>query len=95
MLVAKYQALAFFSDAMSFQIIRNLGGGSLVDALLYALSDAGLMLIALAGAAAFYLVALFVLRRWERPFPARTSIVSAGARARLAFAALAAAAVRA
>jgi hypothetical protein len=66
-LIAKYQALAFFSDAMSFQIIRNLGGGSLVDALLYALSDAGLMLIALAGAVAFYLVALFVLRRWETP----------------------------
>jgi len=62
-LVAKYQALAFFSDAMSFQIIRNLGGGSLVDALLYALSDAGLILIALAGAAAFYLVALLFVRR--------------------------------
>ena len=67
LLVAKYQALAFFSDAMSFQIIRNLGGGSLVDALLYALSDAGLMLIALAGAVALYLGALFVLRRWEAP----------------------------
>jgi hypothetical protein len=67
LLVAKYQALAFFSDAMSFQIIRNLGGGSLVDALLYALSDAGLMLIALAGAVALYLVALFVLRRWDAP----------------------------
>src|SRR5690349_14348694 len=30
-MVAKYQALAFFSDAMSLQIVRNLGGGSLVD----------------------------------------------------------------
>ena len=39
--VAKYQALAYFSDAMSFQIVRNLGGGSLVDALLYSLSEAG------------------------------------------------------
>ena len=45
-LVAKYQALAYFSDAMSFQIVRNLGGGSLVDALKYSLSEAGLMLIA-------------------------------------------------
>jgi hypothetical protein len=62
-LVAKYQALAFFSDAMSFQIIRNLGGGSLVDALLYALSDAALMLIALGGAAAFYLIAFLFVRR--------------------------------
>src|ERR1700709_1007003 len=38
-MVAKYQALAFFSDAMSFQIMRNLGGGSLGDALLYSLSE--------------------------------------------------------
>jgi hypothetical protein len=68
-LVAKYQALAFFSDAMSFQIIRNLGGGSLVDALLYALSDAGLILIALSGAVLFYLAALFVLRRKARNVP--------------------------
>ena len=65
-LVAKYQALAFFSDAMSFQIIRNLGGGSLVDALLYALSDAGLMLIALAGAAALLSGrAVRPARRWR------------------------------
>ncbi|HEV2818272.1 MAG TPA: sulfatase-like hydrolase/transferase [Allosphingosinicella sp.] len=62
-LFAKYQALAFFSDAMSFQIIRNLGGGSLVEALLYVLSDAGLVLIALGGGAAFYLIALLFVRR--------------------------------
>jgi len=61
--LAKYQALAFFSDAMSFQIIRNLGGGSLVDALLYVLSDAGLILIGAGGAAAFYLAALLFARR--------------------------------
>jgi hypothetical protein len=68
-LVAKYQALAFFSDAMSFQIIRNLGGGSLVDALRYVLSDAGLILVALGGAALFYVIALLVLRRAARGVP--------------------------
>ena len=68
-MVAKYQALAFFSDAMSFQIVRNLGGGSLVDALLYSLSEAGLMAIALGGAAIFYAVALLVLRRRWRASP--------------------------
>ncbi len=68
-LVAKYQALAFFSDAMSFQIVRNLGGGSLVDALLYSLSEAGLILIALLGAGAFYLLALLLLRRRWRDVP--------------------------
>jgi len=61
--LAKYQALAFFSDAMSFQIIRNLGGGSLVDALLYVLSDAGLILIGAGVAAAFYLAVLLFARR--------------------------------
>jgi len=75
-LAAKYQALAYFSDAMSFQIVRNLGGGSLVDALKYSLSEAGLMLMAGGGAVVFYLAALlFARRRWrdapalpDRPF---------------------------
>ena len=70
LLVAKYQALAFFSDAMSLQIVRNLGGGSLVNALLYSLSEVGLILLALGGAALFYFVALLVLRgRWRRVAP--------------------------
>ena len=69
-MVAKYQALAFFSDAMSLQIVRNLGGGSLVDALLYSLSEAGLIAMALGGALIFYVVALLVLRRrWRGAAP--------------------------
>lgn len=68
-MVAKYQALAFFSDAMSFQIVRNLGGGSLVDALLYSLSEAGLMLIVLGGVALAYAAALLLLRRRWRNAP--------------------------
>jgi len=69
-LVAKFQALAFFSDAMSFQIVRNLGGGSLVDALKYTLSEAGLIAIGLLGAGAFYAAAWFVLRRrWRDTAP--------------------------
>jgi hypothetical protein len=69
-LIAKFQALAFFSDAMSFQIVRNLGGGSLVDALKYSLSEAGLIVIGLGGAAAFYTVALLLLRkRWRGVAP--------------------------
>jgi len=67
--VAKFEALAFFSDAMSFQIVRNLGGGSLVDALLYTLSESGLILIALLGAALFYGAAIFLLRRRWRDAP--------------------------
>jgi hypothetical protein len=66
LLIGKYQALAFFSDAMSFQIVRNLGGGSLTDALLYSLSEAGLMLIVGGAALVFYAaVRFFLRRRWR------------------------------
>ena len=64
--VAKYQALAYFSDAMSFQIVRNLGGGSLVDALLFSLSEIGLAVIGLAGAALAYGLLWLLLRRFGR-----------------------------
>jgi hypothetical protein len=70
LLIGKYQALAFFSDAMSFQIVRNLGGGSLADALLYSLSEAGLMLIVGGGALVFYAtVRFFFRRRWRAAAP--------------------------
>jgi hypothetical protein len=69
-LIGKYQALAFFSDAMSFQIIRNLGGGSLTDALLYSLSEAGLMLIVAGFALIFYVAVRFFFRkRWRAAAP--------------------------
>jgi hypothetical protein len=69
-LIAKYQALAFFSDAMSFQIVRNLGGGSLMDALLYSLSESGLIAIGLGGGVLVYLAGLLLLRRrWRAAAP--------------------------
>jgi len=83
-MIAKYQALAFFSDAMSFQIVRNLGGGSLVDALLYSLSESGLIAIILLGAAIFYAIALFVLRRRWRASPALPDVYRLGWRKGLA-----------
>ena len=66
---AKFEALTYFSDAMSFQIIRNLGGGSLADALLFSLSEAGLMLIAAGGFVLVYGGTLFLLRRRWRTLP--------------------------
>ncbi len=67
--IAKYQALAYFSDAMSLQIVRNLGGGSLVDALLYTLSEAGLVAFALLGAVCVYAFGWWALRRRWRNAP--------------------------
>ena len=60
---ARFQLLSYFSDAVSFQIIRNLSGGSLVQAFLYVLSEAGLLLVAGGGAILVYLILLRLLRR--------------------------------
>ena len=68
--IAKYEALSYFSDAMSLQIVRNLGGGSLTDALLFSLSEVGLALIVVAGVAFVYAALLFVARRRWRDAPA-------------------------
>ena len=88
-LVAKYQALAYFSDAMSFQIIRNLGGGSLLDALLFSLSETGLILIVLLGAMVLYLASRWCLKRHWGDAPALPD------RSRLSYRQLAAALVAA
>jgi uncharacterized membrane protein len=85
LLVAKFEALAYFSDAMSFQIVRNLGGGSLVDALKYSLSEAGLILLGGLGALVFYAgVLLFFRKRWRnaaalpnRPKLSRRKLIAA------------------
>lgn len=66
-LAAKYEVLSYFSDAISFQLIRNLGGGSLFDALLFVMSEGALMLGALAAALALYIL---VMRRFAKPLGA-------------------------
>lgn len=64
LLVAKFEALAYFSDAMGFELIRNLGGGSLFTAALYVLDEASLLGLAAAGAALAYLVCLRLVKRY-------------------------------
>ena len=64
LLIAKFQALAYFSDAMGFELIRNLGGGSLFTAALYVLDEATLLGLAAAGAAAAYYVCYRLVRRY-------------------------------
>ncbi|WP_120717069.1 sulfatase-like hydrolase/transferase [Tsuneonella amylolytica] len=62
-LAAKYQLAAYFSDAMGFALMKQLGGGSLVDALLYSSSEIGLGLTALAALGiAAWIAAKFVAR---------------------------------
>lgn len=59
LITAKYEVLSYFSDAIGFQLIRNLGGGSLFDALLFVMDEAGLLAMAGIGAA----IAWWLLRR--------------------------------
>jgi hypothetical protein len=49
LLAAQYQLASYFSDAAGFALLRQLGGGSLVDALLFGLSEIGVAALALAG----------------------------------------------
>jgi phosphoglycerol transferase MdoB-like AlkP superfamily enzyme len=64
LLIAKFQALAYFSDAMGFELVRSLGGGSLFTAALYVLDEATLLGLAAAGAAVAYYVCYRMVKRW-------------------------------
>lgn len=66
-LLLQYQLHSYFSDAVSFGLLKNLGGGSLVDALLFATNEialaAGLLLVAAITA----WLAYYLLRRYLPP----------------------------
>jgi len=62
-LIAKFEALSYFSDALGFELIRSLGGGSLAEAALYVASEATLILLGVAGAVLAWWVALRLGRR--------------------------------
>ncbi|WP_324262119.1 sulfatase-like hydrolase/transferase [Altererythrobacter sp. H2] len=51
LLAAQYQLHSYFSDAVGFTLIKQLGGGSLVDAIKFGLSEIGVALLGLAFAA--------------------------------------------
>lgn len=63
-LIAKFEALSYFSDALGFELIKSLGGGSLAEAALYVASEGALMLAAAAGAVIAWWIALRLGRRW-------------------------------
>lgn len=48
LLAAQYQLHSYFSDAVGFALLKQLGGGSMVDAIMFGLSEIGVALIALA-----------------------------------------------
>ncbi|MDT9599037.1 sulfatase-like hydrolase/transferase [Sphingosinicella rhizophila] len=63
LLAAKFEVLSYFSDAIGFKLIRNLGGGSLVEALLYVRDEAALVGVAAVGAGITYWLCRIVVKR--------------------------------
>ncbi len=63
LLAAQYQLHSYFSDAVGFALLKQLGGGSMVDAVKYGLSEIGVAVLALAGAGIAAWVVWRVLRR--------------------------------
>ena len=69
-LAAQYQLASYFSDAMSFALLKQLGGGSLVDAALFGMNEIGIGLLALAALTAAAWFAWRILARiLPRPLP--------------------------
>lgn len=55
-LAAKFKVLSYFNDTLNFMIIRNLGGGSLGEALRYVAQESTVIVIMLVLIVAVYLV---------------------------------------
>lgn len=66
-IVGKFEVLAYFSDAISFKLIARLGGGSLFDAFLFALSEGGLMIGAAVGGILAWLILRWIVARRAAP----------------------------
>ena len=84
LLAAQYQLASYFSDAMSFALLKQLGGGSLLDAFLFGMSEIGVALLALAGLALVAIIGWRVLARLmprdlpHLPAPGRRMWLAAG-----------------
>lgn len=63
LLATQYRLHSYFSDAVGFALLKQLGGGSLVDAILFGLSEIGVALLALAALVAGAWIAWRLLAR--------------------------------
>lgn len=55
LITLRYQLHSYFGDFLTFSVIKNLGGGSIFDAILYAIQEGGLMVLSVAVAAILWL----------------------------------------
>ncbi len=61
----KFKLLSYFNDTLNFLIIKNLGGGSLLEAFSYVANEATIFVVALVFIVAVYLVGLYLVKRYE------------------------------
>lgn len=64
-LAIKYKVLSYFNDTLNFLIIKNLGGGSLVEALTYVTNEVSIFGISLIVLAILFLAGLRITTRLE------------------------------
>jgi hypothetical protein len=69
-LFAKYKVLEYFSDTINFQIIQNLGGGSVRQAVSYAADEVSILIIVAVILGAYYFLGLFYIKRYVVSHPA-------------------------
>jgi hypothetical protein len=76
LLTAQYQLHSYFSDAVDFALIKQLGGGSIKDALLFGKNEIALGLAVLAAYLLTWCICWRIVRRW---LPSAGSAPSPGA----------------
>lgn len=64
-LAFKFKVLSYFSDAINLQIIKNLGGGSLKDALLYASNEIVLFIVCLGFVAMLFVAVIGLFKKTQ------------------------------
>ena len=70
-IAVRYQILSYFSDFMSFAVLKSLGGGSLQEAIAYGVEEGRLFALVVAGALVLYLGGHFLIRRRQGRGPGR------------------------
>jgi glucan phosphoethanolaminetransferase (alkaline phosphatase superfamily) len=66
-IAVRYQILGYFTDFMNFTVLKNLGGGSLRDALAYGLEEGRLFAVLFACALLVYALGHLIILRIGRP----------------------------
>jgi len=82
----KYKILSYFSDNISFRLIKRLGGGSLSDAFLYVIDESTLIFVSFTATILLYCFGLWILRNNRGLVSAHTDPAQPSRKKSIAFA---------